>query len=105
MKIIISETKIKELGKFIETLINSELDIIRSESDDWGLGEMEDIMELESIDKITVDRVVPYIGTTVYVTIHINKDRDLDYQNIMSELRYRLGKWIPNVRIFIDSII
>lgn len=105
MKIIISETKIKELGKFIETLINSELDIIRSESEDWGLGEMEDIMELESIDKITVDRVVPYIGTTVYVTIHINKDRDLDYQNIMSELRYRLGKWIPNVRIFIDSII
>lgn len=105
MKVIIRESKIKEVGKFIENIINSELDIIRDESDDWGLGEMEDIMELESIDKITVDRVVPYIGTTVYVTIHINKEHDLDYQNIMSEINYRVGKWIPNVRIFIDSIV
>lgn len=104
MKTEITSKQLKLIKNNIQDIINGSLDVIRKESEEWGLGEMDEINELESIDKIVIDRVVPYVGLTVYVKLYINNERD-EFDNILSELNYRVQQWLPNVRIFIDSII
>lgn len=104
MKTEITNKQLEVIKTNIQEVINGSLDAIRKESEEWGLGEMDEINELESIDKIVIDRVVPYVGLTVYVKLYINNERD-EFDNILSELNYRVQKWLPNVRIFIDSII
>lgn len=104
MKTEITNKQLKVMKTNIQEIINGSLDAIRKESEEWGLGEMDEINELESIDKIVIDRVVPYVGLTVYVKLYINNERD-EFDNILSELNYRVQQWLPNVRIFIDSII
>jgi len=104
MKTEITNKQLEVIKTNIQEVINGSLDAIRKESEEWGLGEMDEINELESIDKIVIDRVVPYVGLTVYVKLYINNECD-EFDNILSELNYRVQKWLPNVRIFIDSII
>jgi hypothetical protein len=104
MKTEITNKQLEVIKTNIQEVINGSLDAIRKESEEWGLGEMDEINELESIDKIVIDRVVPYVGLTVYVKLYINNERD-EFDNILSELNHRVQKWLPNVIIFIDSII
>lgn len=65
---------------------------------------MDDIDEIDSIDSITIDRIVPYLGTKVYINIHTNTDRE-DFDNVRAEIQYRLEQWIPNIKLFINEII
>lgn len=104
MKTEITDKQLEVIKNNIQDIINSSLDDIRRESDEWGLGEMNEIYEVESINKIVIDRVVPYVGLTVYVKLYTNNEYD-EFDNILSELNYRVQQWLPNVRIFIDSII
>ena len=104
MKTEITDKQLEVIKNNIQDIINSSLDDIRRESDEWGLGEMNEIYEVESINKIVIDRVVPYVGLTVYVNLYTNNEYD-EFDNILSELNYRVQQWLPNVRIFIDSII
>jgi hypothetical protein len=103
MKYIINDDQLSILENHIQNLIDSSLNSIREESEEWGLGEMDDIDEIESIDSITIDRIVTYNGTKVYINIHSNSDRE-DFDNIRAEIQYRLEQWIPNVKLFINEI-
>jgi hypothetical protein len=107
MKYIISETQSDKLKEHIQYLIDSELDNIKNESDEWGLGEMDELMEIGSIDKIVIDRIVPHMGTVVYIDIirKPNMDFRQEYDNTRSEIQYRMEEWIPNIKIFINDII
>jgi hypothetical protein len=106
MKYIISETQSDKLKEYIEYLINSALDNIRDESDDWGLGEMDEIDEITSIDKIVVDRIVQNKWTNVYVNIvrEPMSYRD-EYENTINDIQFRIEEWIPNIELFINEII
>jgi hypothetical protein len=106
MKYIISETQSDKLKEYIEYLINSALDNIRDESDDWGLGEMDEIDEITSIDKIVVDRIVQNKWTNVYVNIvrEPMSYRD-EYENTINDIQFRIEEWIPNIELFINDII
>jgi len=105
MKTEITDKQLNVLKSYIQEQINSELEGLKLESEDWGLGEiMDDIDELESIESITVDRIVPYLGIVVYVTIKSNNEERDDFGNIMAELNYRIRSWVPNIKIFIDSV-
>ena len=104
MKTEITDRQLKVLKSYIQEQINSELNNLKSESEDWGLGEMDDIDELESIESIKVNRIVPYLGIVVYVTIKSNNEERDDFGNIMAELNYRIRSWVPNIKIFIDSV-
>lgn len=103
MKYIITENQLDKLESIIQNVINSELNAIREESEDWGLGEMDELHEVDSIDKIVIDRIVPYTRTKVYVDIYSNTDRD-DFDNIRAEIQYRVSEWVPNVEIYINDI-
>jgi hypothetical protein len=104
MKIIITENQIDKLQVHIQNVIDSELDNIREESQEWGLGEMDELDEVDSIDKIVIDRIVPHIGIVVYIDIYSKTDRE-DFDNIISEIQYRVSEWVPNVKLFINNII
>jgi len=103
-KYIIKDNQLQVLGNHIQSLIDSSLNSIREDSEEWGLGEMDELDEIESIDRITIDRIVPYTGTNVFIDIHSNTDRE-DFNNIRAEIQYRLEQWIPNVKLFLNEII
>ena len=88
----------------VQTIINDSLDEIRAESEDWGLGEMDELDEVDSIERITINRIVTFNGIKVYINIITNSDRE-DFNNIRSEIQYRLEQLIPSLRLIINEII
>jgi hypothetical protein len=106
MKFIITEHKIEKLRPFIQTQINYELNSIREESEDWGLGEMDELNEIDSINRIEIDRIESDSGIKVYVNIYQNYDYDRDdYYNSISSIEYNLDSWFPNISIILNEII
>jgi hypothetical protein len=105
MKYIITESHFGQLKNHIQNLIDSELDNLREESMEWGLGEMDEYEEISSINRIEVDRIVPYTGIKVYVNLYVNNEDREDFNNVRSEIQYRVSEWVPNIVILIDSVI
>ena len=104
MKFIITESQGKSIDNMIQRMIDSTLDIIKEESDDWGMGEMDELDEVSSVDKIVVDRVVTINKIKVYVNIYKNSNRE-DFDNLRDEIQYRLEDWFPNIELYIENII
>jgi len=104
MKYIITENQIDKLQNHIQNLIDGELDSLREESLEWGLGEMDESDEIDSIEKIVIDRIVPHIGIVVYIDIYTITGRE-DFNNIRAEIQYRISEWVPNVKLFINNVI
>jgi hypothetical protein len=104
MEYIITENQIDKLQNHIQNLINGELDSLREESLEWGLGEMDESDEIDSIEKIVIDRIAPHIGIVVYIDIYSSTLRK-DFDNIRAEIQYRISEWVPNVKLFINNVI
>ena len=104
MKYIISESQAKSLDSMIQRMIDSTLDIIKEESDEWGMGEMDELDEVSSVENIVVNNVVKTDGILVSVTIHKNSRRN-DFDNLISEIEARMSDWIPNIELYIENII
>jgi hypothetical protein len=106
-KYIISENQLEILKSKIQDLINSSLNSLREESEEWGLGEMEQIQTLSSVDSIVVEDVIPQSwGFAVNVVFVLNEEfmginSDSSYQDLRAEVKWRLNKWIPNLKLFI----
>lgn len=104
MNVEITEQQLDKLKVIIQNIIDSELNSLREQSEEWGLGEMDELHELDSIDKIVIDRVVPYTKIKVYVNLYKNSDRE-DFDMVLSELRYQLEQWVPNSVLLLNEII
>jgi hypothetical protein len=104
MKFIISENKLEKLEKQIQIFIDYTLNTIREQSEEWGLGEMDELYEIDSIDKISINRITPHKKLIVYIDIYQNKERD-DYDNTMAEIQYTLKDIFPNIVIHLNEII
>lgn len=105
MRYLVSESHIKQLEPHVQNLIDSELNNLREESMEWGLGEMDEYEEISSVNRIEVVRIVPYTGIKVYVNFYVNNEEREDYNSIRAEIQHRVSEWIPNIKIFIDEII
>jgi len=101
MKYVITESQSKSFQKMIQGLINLTLDTLKEESEDWG---MDEIDEVQSVDKIVVNRVVTINKMKVYVNIHKNSNR-YDFDNLRAEIQYRLKDWFPNIELYVEDII
>jgi len=104
MNIEITDKQLDKLSSIIQGLIDSQLNIIREKSEEWGLGEIDEYNELSSIDKIIIDRIVPYSKIKVYVDLYRNSDRE-EFDNIRAELQYMINEWLPKVELYINQII
>ncbi len=103
---ILSEKQIQSMIPFIQNRIDFILDGIKTESEDWGLGEMESIRIIESIDSIIVKDVIAQSwGFAVNVVFILSEYGEIgspsEYQDLRAEIQWKVKEWIPNVKIFI----
>jgi len=104
MKIKVGSLQIDKLKSIIQNLINGQLDAIREDSEEWGLGEMDELDEINSVDKVVIDRITTVDKIKVYIDIHKNSNR-FDFDNIRGELQYRIEEWIPNIELYLNEIV
>lgn len=104
MKYIIDQKQLEITKNLIQGLINSKLDSLREESEEWGLGEMDELHEVQSVDKIEVVDVVMSGKIKVLINIYRTQLRD-DFDNITDEIEYRLEDLLPNIKLEINDII
>ena len=70
MKIIITESKVGQVKTLVQEIIDDELNNLRQEADEeWGLGEMDEINEVGSVEKIVVDEIKMTDGISVNVNL------------------------------------
>jgi hypothetical protein len=65
---------------------------------------MDEILEIQSVDRIVVDRVVSFDKIKVYINIYKNSNRN-DFNNLRGEIQYKLEDWLPNIELYIENII
>ena len=104
MKFIISENKVESLKQIAQYLIDNELNNLRIMSDEeWGMGEMDEINEVSSIDKIIVDKLEMSDGVNVYIDMYILTDRE-EFDLVIGAVEYSLEQWFPNVTVHTNII-
>lgn len=96
----LTESKI-EMG--LQRIIDNALQSLQDEAFDMGLGEMDELDEISSVDKIKVKDFVNGEVPVLYVDLYVNSNRR-DFDNIIANMEYEVGKYIPNVQI-INNII
>ena len=101
---VVNEGKDDALKKSIQKMIDNTITELREESEDWGLGEMDELDELNSIERIEIDRVVDFTRMVIYVNIFVNSQRR-DFDNVMSTINYYVQRYIPNSFVQVDDII
>ena len=104
MKYIITESQVESLIKPIQRAIDVSLDKIRENSEEWGMGEMDELHEINAIDKIKIDRIESGKVLKVYVNIYINYSRH-EFENTLNEIEYRLRKQFPKINFIENEII
>lgn len=102
MKIIITEDKESKLKKYVEYLINVELESLQANSGefDWDAQDA-----LAFIDNIKIHHLTYVDGIKVWVDIFVVYYMGEDYDFITSEIQYRLKKKLPNLKIFTNEVI
>jgi 5-methylcytosine-specific restriction endonuclease McrBC GTP-binding regulatory subunit McrB len=104
MKIIISENKIEQLKIFVQEILDDELNNLRQMADEeWGLGEMDEINEVSSVENIVVDEIKTTDGISVNVNLYLNGDRE-EFDNIFAMIEYVIEQWFPNAKIHIEKV-
>ena len=104
MKFIISENKVESLKQIAQYLIDNELNNLRIMSDEeWGMGEMDEINEVSSIDKIIVDKLDMSDGVNVYIDMYVLTDRE-EFDLVIGAVEYSLEQWLPNVKVHTNII-
>jgi 5-methylcytosine-specific restriction endonuclease McrBC GTP-binding regulatory subunit McrB len=104
MKILISENKIEQLKIFVQEILDDELNNLRQMADDeWGLGEMDEINEVSSVENIVVDEIKTTDGISVNINLYLNGDRE-EFDNIFAMIEYVIEQWFPNAEIHIEKV-
>ena len=104
MKILISENKIEQLKIFVQEILDDELNNLRQMADEeWGMGEMDEIDEVSSVEKIVVDEIKTTDGISVNVNLYLNTDRE-DFEIILPMIEYVIEQWFPNAKIHIEKV-
>ena len=103
MKFIITESQSEKLHSLIQEFINTILNFLDEESEEWGMGEMDELHELGSIKEIKVTRVISENKKKVYIDIYLSYER-YELNNIKNEIESRLDDYIPNVELILENV-
>jgi hypothetical protein len=85
-------------------MIDAGLQKLRNSTEEMGLGEMDELDEINSVDEIKITNFVKDKVPVVYVDLYVNSNRD-DFDNIIYTMEYELEKHIGNIQIIVDKII
>jgi len=97
----LTESKI-EMG--LQRIIDNALQSIQDEAFEMGLGEMDELNEINSIDEIKVTNIVMDEVPLLYVDLYVNSDRR-DFDNVISTIEFDISRYLPNTQVIVDKII
>ncbi len=92
------------IEKGIQKIIDGTLQKLQDDTFEMGLGEMDELDEINSVDKIKVTNFVWDEVPVVNVDLYVNSDRE-DFDNIIAAMEYDVEKYIANSQIIVDNII
>ena len=105
MKVLITKKQKQILLEYIQTLIDYTIYELRNESEYFGLGEMIELYEINSIEKIVVDKISTKPNFKVFVTIYVNNDID-DFELILPEIESRIEDYGFNkLELVVNNIL
>ena len=76
MRVEMSDKQVEQLKDRIQGFIDASIVSMNEDSEDWGLGEMEELHELKSVVDVKIDRIVPYVGIKTYINIYTDSKRE-----------------------------
>lgn len=88
----------------LQRMINNALQKLQNSTEEMGLGEMDELDEINSVDKIKITNFVKDEVPVLYVDLYVNSNRD-DFDNIIYTMEYELEKHIGNIQIIVNKII
>jgi hypothetical protein len=88
----------------LQRMIDGTLQKLQDDRFEMGLGEMDELDEINSVDKIKVTNFVKDEVPVLYVDLYVNSDRD-DFDNIIDIMEYELERHIGNIQIIVNKII
>ena len=103
MKSIMGLTESK-IDMDIQMIVDGTLQKLQDDTFEMGLGEMDELNEINSVDKIKVTNFVWDEIPVLNIDLYVNSDRE-DYDNIIAAMEYDIEKYIGNSQIIVDNII
>ena len=105
-QIVSEDTKHNQrLVSAVQKIVDDSLGEIRTESEDWGLGEMDELNEIESINSIVVKDVYKKNGKLrIPVTLHTNTQR-YEFDNVMGVINHNVKKVLGKSWVVIDEVV
>ena len=103
MKSIMGLTESK-IDMDIQMIVDGTLQKLQDDTFEMGLGEMDELNEINSVDKIKVTNFVWDGIPVLNIDLYVNSDRE-DYDNIIAAMEYDIEKYIGNSKIIVDNII
>jgi hypothetical protein len=88
----------------LQRMLDGALQKLQNSTEEMGLGEMDELDEINSVDDIKITNFVKDEVPVLYVDLYVNSDRD-DFDNIIYTMEYELEKHIGNIQIIVDKII
>ena len=103
MKLKISQSKLTTLA---QTAVDNTLMTIKNESEDWGMSEMSELVQIAGVERIEVVGVEkkgePF---KIDVVFYVNDD-GIYYSELIEEISARVDQdWIPNSYIHVIEFI
>ena len=103
MKYSILQSKLINLA---QTAVDNTLYTIKTESEDWGMGEMSELAQVDGLDRIEVVKVEkkgePF---KIDVIFYVNDD-GIYYSELIEEISARVDQdWIPNSYIRVIKFV
>lgn len=97
----LNESKMESIT---QKMIDKWLENIRKESEDWGLGEMDELDEADSIEKVVINNLTMENPPVVYVDLYKNSPRH-NFDNSLINLEYHLKEYIPDIKVILNNVI
>jgi hypothetical protein len=88
----------------LQRMLDGALQKLQNSTEEMGLGEMDELDEINSVDKIKITNFVKDEVPVLYVDLYVNSNRD-DFDNIIYTMEYELEKHIGNIQIIVNKII
>ena len=88
----------------LQIIIDSSLQKLQDDTFEMGLGEMDELNEINSVDEIKITNFVKDKVSVLHVDLYVNSDRE-NFDNIIASMESELEKYIGNILIIVDNII
>ena len=97
----LSESKFE---RGLQRMIDSALQKLQNSTEEMGLGEMDELDEINSVDEIKITNFVKDEVPVLYIDLYVNSDRE-DFDNIIYTMEYEIEKHVGDIKIIVDNII